>query len=105
MPNISDSILQLSKDIGKVSERTARLETNSETIKSQLTTFLKKQSMRDEQNAHQMEERAIRDRHIDDHIRQVCQFANFSKFVLKYIFPPGAIIAITGGLVRYFGII
>lgn len=86
-----DDALGLSKDIGKIAERTARLEEGFENLGAVVVDGFKK-----------LEEREVkrddRDKQIADHMGKVCALAKLGIFLIKWVLPSGgAIGAILAG--------
>lgn len=80
-----ERVLELSKDIGKVAERTARLEEGFGRFEKRMDEFMTAASERDEQFKTSLGK-------IDNHMGQVCSFANFGKAFLKWSVPPGTLL-------------
>lgn len=79
--------LELSKDIGKLAERTAKLEEGFERFEKRIDAGFDTLDRREA-------ERAKRDAEIADHIGKVCALAKLGIFFLKWVFPSGGLIGL-----------
>lgn len=89
MGQLDDKVLDLSKDIGKVSERTGRLEEGFGRFERKMDDFMSGAEARDKAFGAALEK-------IDDHMGQVCAFARLCRFLLKFVLPPGGLLALAG---------
>ncbi|MFN4283526.1 MAG: hypothetical protein ACK4NA_12890 [Alphaproteobacteria bacterium] len=91
-----DELLNLSKDVGKLAERTARLEESTGSIKEDISDV--KAAVREGFDALAKREqgRDERDQKIADHMAKVCTLAKLAIFAIKFALPAGGLAGVLG---------
>lgn len=96
-------ILELSKDIGKLAERTARLEEGSAGLRDDVADMKKAMTAGFATLDARDKDRDDRDRKIADHMGKVCTFAKLGIFFLKFVFPSGGLLGLLAAIAKFKG--
>ncbi len=98
-----DDLMTLSKDIGKLGERTARLEEGSAGLRDDVADMKKAMTDGFAALAAREKDRGERDQKIADHMSKVCTFAKLGIFFLKFVFPSGGLIGLLAAIAKIKG--